>query len=65
MIHQATSQARTVLQGWPTVDVKVYRAALLPRTDEHRHRNNVVHMISTLSAVDQEHLCRFKATDQN
>eukprot|EP00973_Karenia_brevis_P051274 7122547-Karenia_brevis.AAC.1 len=64
-VHLATSRERTVLHTLPTVDVEVFRAALLSDVPESQHHNNVIHMVSTLSAVDQSLLHRFDATDDD
>eukprot|EP00973_Karenia_brevis_P072022 10006280-Karenia_brevis.AAC.1 len=65
MVHLASSRERTLLNELPSIDHEVFKAALLPAKEEHRHRNNVVRMVATLSAVDESLLHRFNAADSD
>eukprot|EP00973_Karenia_brevis_P050051 6947165-Karenia_brevis.AAC.1 len=61
----ATARERTLLHDLPTVDIDVFRAALLPDEPDNKHHNNIINMISTLSAVDKGSLHRFRAVDND
>eukprot|EP00973_Karenia_brevis_P077853 10818703-Karenia_brevis.AAC.1 len=61
-VHRVVSETRSVLHDLPTLDVGVFQAAL--HSDDMYH-NNVIHMVSTLSAVDQSALHRFNVADSD
>ena len=50
---------------FPNVDLDAFRRAMLGNTRDNAHRNNVVHAVATLSAVDQGALHRFRAVDSD
>ena len=63
-LHLSYHKCRSVLQHYTTVDRSVFKTALLPQSDA-QHRHNIIHSVSTLSAVDQAALQRFHKHESN
>ena len=64
-VHFASSKQRTLLHTVPRVDTDTYHRAMRVDVEDKHRRTNLVHAVSTLSAVDQSALQRFGATDND
>ena len=64
-VHLASSHQRTLLHDLPAVDPDVYKRAMRVDSTDTARRSNVVHSVSTLSAIDQSAFQRFRAVDSD
>eukprot|EP00973_Karenia_brevis_P043983 6093111-Karenia_brevis.AAC.1 len=61
MLH-AESKTRTILHDIPYVDHRVCARAT-KQLDDHHY--NIITLVSTLSSVDQQYLCRIGASNSS